>query len=150
MKSFLAVYAALGLICTSSHAANTCKKDACYNAVAVQNANSPNLASRKSACSSILKTVVDSDVTATSVVFSTAPPVTSTITLTSTSIKVVTTRTTFVPGKRSVVEVGVKPAALEVRDKVVIKGSKPAFATACKTNTDFGNYSELSLIKSAY
>lgn len=134
-------------LCGISSGANSCKKDACYNNVAVKANDSPNLARRKADCSSILQSVVV-DATTTVIRLFTAPSsviVTVSVTdsteiQTTTQTQVVTTTTTEL-AKRMIREPETQNLhadnIIEVRDKIVIKGTKPAYARSCNSNQDY-------------
>lgn len=141
MKTSVIVLNALGVI--SSVNAAACKKDTCYNNVANNAPSRPNLNSRKADCASILRTVQDTDYTVTVVSTITGVPATSTKAVTGTTT-VVSTTTEYVPGnqgRRLAREDGEDVSLLEERDKIVIKGQKPAYATSCKSNQDYGKIS---------
>lgn len=111
---------------STNASAASCKRDACYKAVANQGQNSPNRAIRQEDCRSILRLrVEDDDVIATVISTITAAPATSTVIEISTSISA-TTRTTLVGRKRAesfyAGPSDDEPDILEARDKVVIKG----------------------------
>lgn len=117
---------------------SSCKKDACYNVV--QGTKGPNLASRRADCSSILRTVVDDSSTRT--VFSYVSSITSTTTVSiSTSVATVTS-TSRLPDRQfrrrvsEIDSISHKGASMLLlpRDKIIIKGNKPAYAGACKSN----------------
>lgn len=141
MRCRVTLCTALALLADFSYAANACKKDACYNAIAVQGRSNPNLARRKADCSSILRTVVNTDITKTVTAYSTAPTVTTTTTVRTTvevtSTTTTTTSTSFEPSdfKKRAVETAI--AELDARDKIVIQGQKPAYASACASNSDY-------------
>lgn len=153
MRTFVGTCAFLQLL-TFSEAATACKKDACYNNVSNNGANRPNLASRRKDCSSILRTVVDDNVTATVTATTTVP---KTTTETSTSTTVVATRTLYsqppIAGRQSVqdlIDAANRESLLEERDKIVIKGKKPAYATACANNQDYGKSHHLTQTRITY
>lgn len=127
-----------------------CTKDACYKHVAVSRAGGPNLSRRLADCSSILKSVIDDGVTRTTTITSTAPPTTTTSSETLSITTTTTTTTSYLRGvptarRRSVAEEELV-AVLEVRDKIVIKGNKPAYATSCAENQDYGMHYTTQII----
>lgn len=117
-------------------AANACVRDKCFNAIA--SVATPAQASRRADCSAVLRTVVDDDTTIT------------------------VTRTTAGPGPTSYVlppqggrrdlqgpdvaapQITPFPEAdeggiLVARDKIVVSGIKPAYATACSNLVAYGS-----------
>lgn len=120
--------------CHLSTAAQACKKDTCYNIIATQGRNNPTLASRRADCSSILRSLLD-DRTVTTTQFQTTSTTTTTV-ITSTSTAITTN---IAYGKRdNALEKEEQLAELAIRDKIVIKGQRPAYATtACTSNTDY-------------
>lgn len=119
-----------------SQAANACTKDSCYNAVAVQQNGGPNLNSRKADCSAILRTVIDDDRTVI---------LTRSTTVYSETLTISTQSDTKSIGKRQYNVVGASApritpppdlfessAELMPRDKIVVSGSRPSYASACK------------------
>lgn len=133
MKTFLMLFSVLAVSINLANAANACKKDTCYSAVAVQGRSNPNLAQRRADCTSILRTVVDTDITTTVTTYTTAPTVSTTKTIVNTTIKT-STITSFSNNKRAI---PTSDAELDGRDKIVISGEKPAYATACGSNSDY-------------
>lgn len=101
-------------------AATPCKKDACYNAVANNAADRPNLASRQADCSAVLKKVIDDDATSTSTTLTTSTIVSTFIT--DRTITATDTITTTLQNKRELPQETLlallKNRLLEERDKV--------------------------------
>lgn len=115
-----------------------CKKDACYNDVAVARAGSPHLARRLADCSSILRTVVEDDLTRTTTSYTTAFTATtldSTVTTETTTSKI--DYFSAANRRRQSPELS-ELSPLEARDKIIIKGAKPAYAANCKSSQDYG------------
>lgn len=111
-------------------ATTPCKRDACFNAVAANSANKPNLASRKADCSSIIKSIIDDDFT--SIVNIPRTIVTTTVVVTiSDSTTTISTSTTVQSvannGRKRAAEVTavaeLDGALLEERDKVRVCAS---------------------------
>lgn len=123
------------------NAAGACKRDACYQVIAAGGAGTPNLASRKADCSSLLRKVVDTDATTTTTSTMTgATPTTIIKTVNLTSVEVSTSTQADQLQKKSDGDNSLELdgfALLEARDQIVIQGNKPAYATACKQNQDF-------------
>lgn len=118
-------------------ASTPCKRDACYNGVALDGPQSPKMASRKAGCRMVLKTAVDDDVTITIVRTATVISATVTDTVVDATFTVTTggprtVLTTAAKKKRRLARVTAAPdsrddaALLEERDKVRSKGSQPS------------------------
>lgn len=110
-----------------------CQKDACYNAVAVRN----NQAGRNRAdCKSIVRSGGYQQRTTTMVSTVTADPGTTTTSTTGTSTFYVATVTQY--NKRDEIALDdISP--LEKRANYAILGNKPAYASACRKNTDYAS-----------
>lgn len=118
-------------------AATTCKKDACYNIVALNQAGNPNLAQRKADCSSIFQPVKnDNKAASTRTVYSAGSTITTTQTILDFTATTSVTATSLVNGKRSLVEED-GMFALAARDTIVLRGKKPSYAGACAKDTDY-------------
>lgn len=143
MQAFELVFAILyyGVL---SLAASGCQKDKCYSAVAIQANSNPNVATRSADCRSILRNVIDDDTTSTITSYSTMTPASITVTETVTSTLTSSTTTTaggsirrrltdyLVLGESSPEVARREYSPLDVRDRYIIKGAKPSYASACK------------------
>lgn len=140
MKELLFVSLVLHFFASSNAASTPCKKDACYSAVAIQGNSNPKLATRKADCSSVLKTIIEDDVTTTITKTRTAPPVTVTISNTDATITETVTSTGNVAGKRQpmpTMREDKTPSILEARDILIVRGTVPKYAKACKNLPDY-------------
>lgn len=138
MKTFavlFAVFQALSL----TEAATSCKKDACFNAVASQSNTNPSLAIRQADCKAVLKTIIDDDAVTTVTRFTTVTATTVTVTE-----EIFPTAPSRIRRRAIVVlppsppEITAAPkfsdggeAVLLPRDQIIVGGSKPSYASAC-------------------
>lgn len=114
-----------------------CKKDACYNAVAIQSNKNPSLAVRREDCQALLRLGIDDDhtttVTTTFIVETVSEEYSeiSTVTTVTTEYYIVTSITAPRRQDTHVTTVPGDGVLLEERDTYVIKGKKPLYARAC-------------------
>lgn len=121
-----------------SFAASTpCKKDSCYNAIASNAAGAPNLNSRRNDCSRVLRTVEADELKTmfTTTITSTTVVGTSTVTYTTFSTR---PSGEFKRRQDAGVDGELTYAVLDARDKIVVDGTVPKYAKACKNIQAYG------------